>query len=87
MTDKPTFYRRIGRIEGELTVKRRNVIGGYSQVVSAALVTVRSSGSLVGGLLELRLDLHAHRRAAGRRGAHRAEVGTEHHLYHLARSR
>src|SRR6185312_11138002 len=29
--------------------------GGHSQVVSAALVTVRSSGSRVGGLLEFRL--------------------------------
>ena len=28
--------------------------GGYSQLVSAALVTVKSSGSLVAGLLALR---------------------------------
>ncbi|CKS22840.1 Uncharacterised protein [Mycobacterium tuberculosis] len=45
-------------------------------MVSAALVTVRSSGSLVGGLEELRLICTG--------SAHRAEVLAQHHLDQLA---
>ena len=57
----------------------------YSQVMSAALVTVRSSGSWVGVLLELWLDVHADRRPARRRRADSAEVRAEHHLDGLPR--
>src|ERR1700753_4226293 len=47
----------------------------YSQVVSAALVTVRSSGSLVGGLLALRLICRLTGDPAG--GGVRTEVKSE----------